>query len=844
MVSPINVIVAATSPDVKAEIIAAAVGRRVDMTLVEQRVLHVAEVRVDSLPSFPQLALVVIGGEDDTKETAKRWLAERPDLIVVRVEVVGDIVQIALRDIGLDPLLTILRELANPSVSHPQGRVLGLQLGPVPDASEPTAAPAGEGLSSRPLLNAAIGWIHAVLRNAVEQLSTGHGDLPGLTVTAATVAELLDARPVHTVADVASRVKTADAALSEALAVADSRTEPLARVVRTLSLSPIEFRVLLLALAPELDARYQRCFGLLLDDLGRRASTLGLCGTLLGEPSQVRRDLAHAGNLTRWRVLESRTGGLPPADEPLRLDPLIVDWLLGNSDALDLDAHTRRVTQMIPWPGASLLERQQERANAAKLVGKVQGSGQIQWLLLGGHTCADWRALFELGANILQLQPIRVEITRVAGIDVIEIEECALRLGRTTLLTGRPLVIDLSGAESTAQEDDSLRSFLGALGSTGCRAALICPDEARIARLLGSAAFESEDEATPASARIWAASAASRGAEVFLAEEAAEATANRYPLQVDGLERAMLLARSRPLSEESEVGRYERFVAACKEVTSERLSRLAERIEPIFELDNVVLPADRKQQLIEIVESVRLAPKVLDEWNFREQLPYGRGVTALFHGPSGTGKTMAAIGVARRLGVQILRLDLSRVVSKYIGETEKNIDCVFSDAQKSGSAILIDEADALLGKRSEVKDAHDRYANIEVAFLLQRMEAYEGLAIMTTNLRQNLDAAFLRRLRFIIDFPRPDVEAREEIWRRCLPEKSHTLDAAAFRQLARKIDLTGGHIRQITLRAAFVAAADNKAIGLAHVAYAANAELAKLGRPAVAIDVPELRKAA
>ncbi|MFO1207166.1 MAG: ATP-binding protein, partial [Burkholderiales bacterium] len=531
-------------------------------------------------------------------------------------------------------------------------------------------------------------------------------------------------------------------------------------------------------------------------------------------------------------------------DEPLRLDPLIVDWLLGNSAALDLDVHTRRVTLMIPWPGASLLERQQERANAAKLVGKVQGSGRIQWLLLGGHTCADWRALFELGANILQLQPIRVEITRLAGIDVIEIEECALRLGRKTLLTGQPLVIDMSGTDSTAQEDDSLRSLLGSLGSTGCRAALICPDEARIARLLGSAAFESEDEATPAAARIWAASAASRGAEVFLAEEAAEATAKRYPLQVDGLERAMLLARSRPLSEESEVGRHERFVAACKEVTSERLSRLAERIEPIFELDNVVLPADRKQQLIEIVESVRLAPKVFDEWSFREQLPYGRGVTALFYGPSGTGKTMAAIGVARRLGVQILRLDLSRVVSKYIGETEKNIACVFSDAQKSGSAILIDEADALLGKRSEVKDAHDRYANIEVAFLLQRMEAYEGLAIMTTNLRQNLDAAFLRRLRFIIDFPRPDVEAREEIWRRCLPEKSHTLDAAAFRQLARKIDLTGGHIRQITLRAAFVAAADNKAIGLAHVAYAANAELAKLGRPAVAIDVPEHRKAA
>src|SRR4029077_15115500 len=139
------------------------------------------------------------------------------------------------------------------------------------------------------------------------------------------------------------------------------------------------------------------------------------------------------------------------------------------------------------------------------------------------------------------------------------------------------------------------------------------------------------------------------------------------------------------------------------------------------------------QQLNEIVDNVRLAPRVLDGWKFRDQLPYGRGVSALFFGSSGTGKTMAAMGVAQRLGIQILRIDLSRVVSKYIGDTEKNIDRVFGDAEKSGAVVLVDEAEALLRKRSEVNDAHDRYANIEVAFLLQRMEAYEGLAILTTN---------------------------------------------------------------------------------------------------------------
>ena len=219
-------------------------------------------------------------------------------------------------------------------------------------------------------------------------------------------------------------------------------------------------------------------------------------------------------------------------------------------------------------------------------------------------------------------------------------------------------------------------------------------------------------------------------------------------------------------------------------------------------------------------------------------------MTVLFHGPSGTGKTMAAISIAKRLNTRILRVDLSRVVSKYIGETEKNIDRIFLDAHRSGAAILIDEAEALLGKRSEGKDAHDRYANIEVAYLLQRMETHEGLAILTTNLRQNLDPAFLRRLRFVIDFPRPDAEAREKIWRRCLPSGSHEISDAAFRHLARKVDMTGGHIRQITLRAAFLAAAADSVIGMPHITQATSAELSKLGMAAIDLDLPGNRLAA
>jgi SpoVK/Ycf46/Vps4 family AAA+-type ATPase len=337
---------------------------------------------------------------------------------------------------------------------------------------------------------------------------------------------------------------------------------------------------------------------------------------------------------------------------------------------------------------------------------------------------------------------------------------------------------------------------------------------------------------------------AAKGAAAYLSDELAETIANRYPMHVDALEHSMHLARSRSKNHEADDPDLDRFTSACKELASEGMSRLVDRLEPVFSLDDVVLPSDRKDQLTEIVDNVRLANRVLDGWKFREQLPYGRGVAALFSGASGTGKTMAAMGIARRLGIQIFRLDLSRVVSKYIGETEKNLDTVFTDAQRSGAAILIDEADALFGKRSEVKDAHDRYANIEVAYLLQRMESYEGLAILTTNMRKNLDPAFTRRLRFIVEFPQPDGPAREKIWRLCLPEESHELDDVDFRQLARRLNLTGGQIRQITLRAAFIAAAANEQIRLEHVASAARSELAKLGMPPVEIDLTDKRRAA
>jgi hypothetical protein len=242
------------------------------MILVERRIVAVAEVChvLRSIPSSLECALVVIGCRGDTDEFVGQWLEDHLNLVVLRLDIVDGSIQFALGDIGLEPLLAAVKELVGRVDSQPQERVLRLQMRPVPAGSESNTVPAGEAWPDRPLLSAAVSWIHALLRNAVEQLSSGSGDLPGLTVTAETVAKLLDARAGSNATDVASEVDEADSGLTRALAAVDSQAEPLAAMVRALNLTGTEFRVLLLALAPELDGRYQRCLGVLLDDLSRR----------------------------------------------------------------------------------------------------------------------------------------------------------------------------------------------------------------------------------------------------------------------------------------------------------------------------------------------------------------------------------------------------------------------------------------------------------------------------------------------------------------------------------------------------------------------------------------------
>jgi SpoVK/Ycf46/Vps4 family AAA+-type ATPase len=274
---------------------------------------------------------------------------------------------------------------------------------------------------------------------------------------------------------------------------------------------------------------------------------------------------------------------------------------------------------------------------------------------------------------------------------------------------------------------------------------------------------------------------------------------------------------------------------ACRAQARSHLEELARRIEATAGWDDLVLPEPQRQLLAAIAAQVRQRSRVYEEWGFGETGLRGLGIAALFAGPSGTGKTMAAEVLARELRLDLCCIDLSQVVSKYIGETEKNLRRVFDAAEGGGAILLFDEADALFGKRSEVRDSHDRYANIEVSYLLQRMEAYRGLAILTTNLKSALDQAFLRRLRFVVTFPFPDAAQREGIWRRVFPARTPTegLDPARLARLG----VTGGSIRNIALHAAFLAAESDTPVRMSHLLRAARDELAKLEKSLTEAEV-------
>jgi SpoVK/Ycf46/Vps4 family AAA+-type ATPase len=274
----------------------------------------------------------------------------------------------------------------------------------------------------------------------------------------------------------------------------------------------------------------------------------------------------------------------------------------------------------------------------------------------------------------------------------------------------------------------------------------------------------------------------------------------------------------------------------AKARSNKKLGELAKKIIPLHTWEDIILPADIKAQLKEIRLYIKYKGIVYSDWKFDKKLSLGKGLNALFSGPSGTGKTMAAQIIAKEAQLDLYKIDLSSVISKYIGETEKNLSKIFKEAETSNAILFFDEADALFGKRSEVKDAHDRYANIETGYLLQKMEEYEGVVILATNLSKNIDDAFIRRMQFIVEFPFPDKTLRKQIWAGIFPEEAPLSKDINFDFLSEKLKLAGGNIKNIAVASAFYAADRSSRIEMSYIMHAAKREYQKMGKTFLKAD--------
>jgi hypothetical protein len=316
-------------------------------------------------------------------------------------------------------------------------------------------------------------------------------------------------------------------------------------------------------------------------------------------------------------------------------------------------------------------------------------------------------------------------------------------------------------------------------------------------------------------------------------DETLQALASTFRLSGGQIRAAATMARTLARWRSGEAQptiKAEELFAACRAQSSGKLDSLAHKVGTTYSWNDIVLPVEQLAMLREVSMQVRHRRTVLESWGFDKHLAMGKGVNVLFAGTSGTGKTMAAEIIASDLGLELYKVDLSMMVSKYIGETEKNLDKIFTAAREANAILFFDEADAIFGKRSEVKDAHDRYANIEVGYLLQKMESYDGVVILATNLRKNLDDAFVRRLHVAIEFPFPEEPDRQRIWRKVFPADAPLAADVDIGFLARQFKLAGGNIRNIALLSAYLAAEEGDRIAMSHIVRAVKREYQKMGK--------------
>ena len=584
----------------------------------------------------------------------------------------------------------------------------------------------------------------------------------------------------------------------------------LRRLASSFDLSAFDVELLLTAVAPDIDARFERMYGYLNDDVSRRRPSVGLTLELAGASgadATMRARLSAGAPLVDRRLVEVENRGDPFLSRIVRAPDRVTAWLLGDDT---IDAALQGV----------VAENPNGDANGGPLARLLARQDALVYLVEESGSAARALAVDALGRS--GRQAIVVELDLLA--ERSEPETLVEAAAREALLAGAGLVAD--PVEALVETSPAA---LRALTAAPCPVILVGRRNwdptwsPRVPAVTSAPPMDRE-----ARTELWA--SASGGDDVGNAVHF-QLTPEAVWRSVEAAGLAAALG-DRPTTSDD-------YLAGARAQNAAGLERHARRITPSVAWDDLVLRPVVRAQLEELSSRARNRDIVLESWNMRPGGGRGRGITALFAGDPGTGKTMAAEVVAGSLGLDLYAVDLSTVVDKYIGETEKHLEQIFSEAEGVNGVILFDEADALFGKRSEVSDAHDRHANIEVAYLLQRMERFDGLAILATNLRANLDEAFARRLDAIVEFPIPDESERLALWEKCLATsvpRSADLNLATF---SSSFELSGGNIRSIAITAAYFAAAANQPVDTGLLMRAVEREYRKLGRLVLASEFGE-----
>ncbi len=625
------------------------------------------------------------------------------------------------------------------------------------------------------------------------------------------------------VTEIDQRIRDVEAGLADLRSQSADRPAALDELAELFGLSEFAVNTVLLGVGPEVDPELEPLYAYAQDDATRRHATPNLALALFCPDREDRLRALDAltpdAPLRRYRLLDVEDGasGNTFGSRALVVPERVQAFLRGGGGI------TPSVAGMLqPVPAAPLTAEQE--ALVSRLTGRLADLGagnRPHGLNLLGPPGSGRRAIAEAVSRRLGRHLVALDVG-IASRDPRAFEAERPSLEREGVLSRLAVYVDGAVLDDVT-EPETKRSLISAIDRLDAWVMVGSTRRWPGIRVLTPSTVPKIDSGHRRT--LWRAALSREGFEL---NGGVDALVHQFELGPSGIADAVRTARRMAdLAPTDAPVDPDRLVwIACRKRSGPGLYDLSQRIEPTHVWDDIVLPRDTFDQLREIAAQVRLRTRVYETWGFGKKLNRGLGISALFSGPSGTGKTFAAEILAHEFDLALYRIDLSGVVSKYIGETEKNLRKVFDAAEDSGAVLFFDEADALFGKRTEVRDSHDRYANIEVNYLLQRMEDYAGLVIMATNMKSHLDPAFLRRLRFLVDFPFPDASLRKQIWEKSFPAQAH-VGGVDYDALCR-MTVPGGNIRNIALNAAFLAADDDTAIEMRHVYHAARREYEKI----------------